>query len=195
MSSPAFAVVIPGRPLVTEFEATSESNMVTTLADPYTIRELTVSLLAPDAVPDGHGVGVYSEIPGLDQEFVYLGCLTLDNPTVKFLAPWHREMDAQTAPSSVVLGMSLEPLSELAHKISNDSKQNDLAFDSAAGIARDLHSFMASFARATGEFKEYGDVMILPVDCVDKWYKKFTAKHARQPYFWLKTQPDQVNPI
>ena len=45
---------------------------------------------------------------------------------------------------------------------------------------------MASFARNSGQYRELGDVLIIPTDCVSQWYTKFVNKHKLEPYFWLR---------
>lgn len=47
------------------------------------------------------------------------------------------------------------------------------------GIARDLYQYMASFSQTTGQFKDLGDVLVIPTDCIDKWMVKFEDKHRR----------------
>ena len=69
---------------------------------------------------------------------------------------------------------------------SSDAKEEDLAMDSAKGIAQDLHHFMSSFAQSTGKFGVKEDVLVIPTDCVDRWFIKFQAKHKREPFFWMR---------
>ena len=84
------------------------------------------------------------------------------------------------------LGLSVEPASVLASLQTSDAKEEDLALDSAKGIAQDLHNFMSSFAQSTGKFGVKEDVLVIPTDCVDRWLVKFAAKHKREPFFWVK---------
>lgn len=86
----------------------------------------------------------------------------------------------------VQLGLSVEPVSVLNQLASSDSKEEELAMESAKGIAQDLHNFMGSFAQSTGKFGIKDDILTLPTDCVDRWFKKFQDKHRREPFFWMK---------
>ena len=87
---------------------------------------------------------------------------------------------------AVQLGLSVEPLSALSSLPSSDAREEELALDSARGIAMDLHNFMSSFAQSTGRYGIKDDVLVIPTDCVDRWLLKFQHKHKLQPFFWMK---------
>jgi hypothetical protein len=80
----------------------------------------------------------------------------------------------------------VESAALLASMQSSDAQEEDLAMDSAKGIAQDLHHFMSSFAQSTGKFGVKEDVLVIPTDCVDRWLLKFQAKHKREPFFWMR---------
>lgn len=86
----------------------------------------------------------------------------------------------------VQLGLSVEPAAVLAAMQPSDTREEELAMDSAKGIATDLHHFMSSFAQSTGKYGVKEDVLVIPTDCVDRWYKKFEAKAKREPFFWMR---------
>jgi hypothetical protein len=89
----------------------------------------------------------------------------------------------------VQLGLSVEALYLLSSLQSSDAKEEDLAMDSARGIAADLHHFMSSFAQSTGRYGVKEDVLVIPTDCVDRWLLKFQAKHRREPFYWMRKDP------
>ena len=86
----------------------------------------------------------------------------------------------------VQLGLSVELASVLSAMQPSDTREEELAMDSAKGIATDLHNFMSSFAQSTGKYGVKEDVLVIPTDCVDRWYKKFEAKAKREPFFWMR---------
>lgn len=184
VSSSPFALIIPGRLVDTSFRAIDPKKMVLTLSQPALVQEFTVAMLQP-AVPQGLGVAVYYSLPpftGWD----YVGPLSLDYPTAVFRAPWREKIPADTP--AVQIGLSVEEISSLKQMQPADQKEEERTLESAKGIAQDLYTFMASFAQSTGNAKQFGGMLVIPTNCIDKWYEKFLAKHKREPYFWLKKQ-------
>lgn len=51
-------------------------------------------------------------------------------------------------------------------------------------VARDHLPLMQS----TGQYKHLGNVLVIPTDCIDKWWAKFQHKAKLEPYFWLKNK-------
>jgi len=181
-----FALIIPGRPLDTNFQPVDAKKLMAVIPQPAAVHEFTIALLHPALPPDA-GVAVYYTVPGLPppfSEWQYVGPVSLSHPTAAFRAPWHGKIPPETP--LVQLGLSVESASLLSTLQSSDAKEEDLAMDSAKGIAQDLHHFMASFAQSTGKFGIKEDVLVIPTDAVDRWFIKFQAKHKREPFFWMR---------
>jgi len=70
----------------------------------------------------------------------------------------------------------------------SDQKEEEKHMDSAKGIAQDLFNYMQSFSQNSGQFAHLGNVLVLPVNCIDSWFKKFMHKHSIDPFFWMKKQ-------
>ncbi len=87
------------------------------------------------------------------------------------------------------IGLSVEPLSAVSQLAPADARDEENALDSARGIAKNLMQFLASFSQNSGQYKNLGNVMILPTNAVDQWYDKFLHKHKLQPFFWMKKDP------
>lgn len=46
-------------------------------------------------------------------------------------------------------------------------------------IGKHLYTWMSSFAQRTGQFKDLGEVLLIPTSCIDKWWAKFREKQQR----------------
>jgi hypothetical protein len=57
-SDPLFALLIPGRPLQTDFLSISPTNLLAQVAQPLSIQEFTICLLKP-TIQAQQGVGIY----------------------------------------------------------------------------------------------------------------------------------------
>jgi len=185
--SPAmFALVVAGRPLDTNFQPVDAKKLMAAIPQPAAVHEFTIALLQP-ALPPDMGVAVYYTVPGLPppfSEWQYVGPVSLTHPTAVFRAPWHGKIPPDTP--IVQLGLSVESAATLSTMQPSDTREEELAMDSAKGIATDLHNFMSSFAQSTGKYGVKEDVLVIPTDCVDRWYKKFEAKAKREPFFWMR---------
>jgi hypothetical protein len=182
MSSPLFACVIPGRPLTTSFHPVSDKKLVISIPQPASISEFTICLLQP-TLPQGAGVAVYFSLPPYS-DWQYCGSVLLSHPTAAFRAPWFNKIPPDCP--DVQLGISLESLETLSVQTPIDAKEEELAMDSAEGIAKDLFNYMSSFSQSTGQYKQLGDVLVIPTDCIQRWFNKFKTKHKMEPFFWMK---------
>jgi len=117
----------------------------------------------------------------------YLGHITLAYPSCSFRAVWRDKIPADTPVLGI--GLSVEPLATVQQQPTADARDEENALDSARGIAKNLMEYLASFAHNTGQYKELGNVMILPTNAVDQWFEKFQHKHKLQPFFWIKKDP------
>jgi len=189
MTEPVFACVIPGRSLTTAFKALDAKKMILEVPSPGSISEFSLSYLKP-TLPAGTSIGVYYSGPPFS-DWQYMGMLSVEHPSFIFRAPW-----AGLLPPTVTtlqLGVALEPtISLLNLEQANEQKQHYQAIDSTKGIAQDLMLYMTSYAQSTGKFSNMGDVLVIPSNCVDKWFEKFQQKHKNQPFFWLKQKQNTL---
>jgi len=181
-ASPPFAVVIPGRPLATNWQVIGPNKLLLQLPQPATITEISVTMLQP-SIPQDHAVAVYYSIPNM-QDWQYLGSISLTYPTACFRAVWRDKIPADCP--SIGIGLSVETAATVAQMHPADTKEESRTMDSAMGIAKNLYEFMASYSQNTGQYKQLGDVLVIPTNCIDKWMAKFQQKHKMEPYFWIK---------
>jgi hypothetical protein len=186
---PPFAVLIPGRPMITDLVALDEARMVCTVPEPDGITQLAVSANVP--VPDGTGISVYYAGPD-GAEWNYLGHITPAAPTAFFRAPWNGTGVLPTGSPCVHIMLSLESARDIADKVTADQVEEARSLDSVRGIAQDLYTYMTSYAqpadRAAAAMST--DVMIIPTNFIDRWIGKFSEKHRKQPFFWMNARKE-----
>ena len=151
------------------------------LARPSMIRELCVTMLKPERMPENHGAAIYYSLPPF-KDWEYVGSISAQMPSQIYSAPWRGTV--HTSVRSVRLGISVESREFIQnlHPRARAEEAKKL-ISSVQGIARDLYTFVTSFARSTVR----GDMVVIPVKFIQAWLKKFEAKHKRDPYFWLKS--------
>jgi hypothetical protein len=76
-SSSLFGVVIPGRPVITEFQVIDEKKCITFIESPSTVTDITFFLLPPGCIPPGYGAILYYAVPPFTN-WVLLGCIAQD---------------------------------------------------------------------------------------------------------------------
>ncbi len=86
-------------------------------------------------------------------------------------------------PFQAQLGITVEPLTEIAKKVSPIPPQDEEYKLFAKFIAEDLFRFMESFNKATDSRSEY---LMIPTKVLDMWFEKFQAKFRRDPFFWTR---------
>ena len=106
MAQPLFGVVVPGRPVITEFQPLNETKAVAVLADPCSITEITFFLLPTSPVPPGGGAILYYSVDLVHWEVV--GSISPEKPSGIFRTGWPTKEDLQGCPA-VHIGVSLEP--------------------------------------------------------------------------------------
>jgi hypothetical protein len=183
-SGPPFALIIPGRRMMTDFKQIQPKRALINIPKPAEIREFMFCLTRP--VPQEAGVALYYSLPPF-KDWNYIGAVTMAYPSRSFHAPWKHKIPPNTP--GLRIGVNLEPIASLKQKVDSDNKEQERTLDSAQGIAKNLYEFMASFNKSERFTHLPKDVMVLPTDVVDKWFKKFKAKHQRDPYFWMKKGP------
>lgn len=176
--SQLFGVVVPGRPVITEFVPLSESKAVTTLPDPQSITELTFFMLPTTPCPPGFGCILYYSIDL--SNWVLVGSVSPEKQSGIFRTGWPTNEQLAGCPA-VHLGVSLEPMSTISNLELVGSGMED-RFNFAHKIAVDLFQYMASFQQGNAP----AGMMIVPTNVFDKWMERFERKYRLDPNFMLK---------
>ncbi len=107
MTSQLFGIVVPGRPVITEFQLVDSTKAMTMLEQPATVPELTFFLLPTTVIPPGYGAILYYSIPPF-QNWVLIGSIDPAKPSGIFRTNWATNEEVRNCPV-VQLGVSLEP--------------------------------------------------------------------------------------
>lgn len=107
ISDNLFGLVIPGRPVITQFELISPSKASLFIPDPLSVTEIAFFLQRHDILPQGHGIMLY--FTHNDQDWELLGAISNDKPSGIFRTGWTtHEIIRTTNPSMIKLGVSIE---------------------------------------------------------------------------------------
>lgn len=102
-----FGVVIPGRPVITEFQVVDATKAMTVVEQPAAVTEITFFILPTTVVPPGYGAILYYSIPPF-QNWILLGSVDPSKPSGTFRTNWATNEEVRACPV-VQLGVSLEP--------------------------------------------------------------------------------------
>mmetsp|Transcript_6860 Transcript_6860/g.14891 ORF Transcript_6860/g.14891 Transcript_6860/m.14891 type:complete len:203 (+) Transcript_6860:29-637(+) len=184
-----FGVVVPGRPLITEFQALDSTKAATLLENPGGVTEITFFLLPTTPVPPGFGAILYYSVPPF-QNWTILGSVYPAKPSGIFRTKWSTDEEVRGC-SVVQLGVSLEPL-ETINNLELASAGVDDRFAFAHKIALDLWHYMASFSSSgssggSGSGNGGGSgSMVVPANVFDRWMERFERRYRQDPNFMMK---------
>ena len=98
-----FGIIIPGRPLITEFQPVDATKAITVVEHPSIINEIAFFLLPTY----GYGAILYYSLPPF-QNWILIGSIDLQKPSGIFRTNWSTNEDIKNT-VVVQLGVSLEP--------------------------------------------------------------------------------------
>jgi len=104
---PLFGIVIPGRPVITEFQLLGSTKAITMVDQPSTVSEITFFLLPTTPIPAGFGAILYYSLPPF-QSWELLGSVDPSKPSGVFRTGWSTHDEMKNC-NVVQLGVSLEP--------------------------------------------------------------------------------------
>lgn len=193
---PAFGLIVPGKPLRTDFVAVDATKYALSFAldiPLQTVREIVMMKLPQFDLPSGHGVLCYWQITAqLGAEtrstgFELLGALADSQPTAIFQTGWSEhdqvaELSSSGAALQVSIGVSLESLSNIQNLGNAADKVQQGKLYVAQKVAEDLFKYMLSFdTGASG-----GDSVVVPKNIFDRWFQRFKTRFQRDPNFFLR---------
>mmetsp|Transcript_28723 Transcript_28723/g.91967 ORF Transcript_28723/g.91967 Transcript_28723/m.91967 type:complete len:187 (-) Transcript_28723:100-660(-) len=182
MASPPaqFGVVVPGRPVLTDFQPLDASKAVAFLENPGEIEEITFFLLPSSPVPRGMGVVLYYSAPPFT-DWQVLGAVFAEKASGTFRtgAAWKEQLRFHQA---VQLGISLETMEHIENLQLGESGRDD-RINYGIAVGKDLYNFLASFDQPSGSPPGY---MVLPQNALDLWLKSFERRSQIDPNYVLK---------
>ncbi|KAL1823458.1 hypothetical protein ACET3Z_010236 [Daucus carota] len=140
------------------------------------INEVCIFLLNNFTLPPDKALAVYIQSPG--SSFVFCGAVTLARPSALLSLDWPQPsgqlqlLPADSPPLSAKIGVSVQDLATLPSlDVAADKKIERLAMK----VGENLFNFMQSFCGVDGS------KLIVPMDILDRWFKKFQERAKRDP--------------
>ncbi|XP_057501694.1 protein OPI10 homolog [Actinidia eriantha] len=180
-----FGVVFPNRSFpmdissFTQIDATHWIlDMNTFVGEAYdSIREVCIFLLNGLSLPPEKALAVYIQSPG--SPFLYCGAVAFGRPSAVLQLPWpdpggQMQLTADAAPISAKIGVSVEDLASLPSlDVAAEKRIERLALK----VGENLFNFMQSFCGVDGS------KLVVPMDILDRWFKKFQERSKRDPEY------------
>lgn len=187
-----FGIALPGQPVITEVKAVDSTRWTVVLEQvPSTF--MVFLLCDPQSLPAGFGIGVYIARQG-EGLFQYIGQLSQQRPSSLFNLP-ACYMTTDRASSLLVLGLSLESMTELSNL--GDTQHQPLAQAEAVTrvavaerVLQDLYNFLVSYARCVGPSQTIetpnteAEYIVLPASFVNKWRERVQKKVQKDATFF-----------
>ncbi len=142
------------------------------------VKEMCIFLLNEMALPLGKALAVYVQSPG--SQYEYRGAVHSACPSAVFPLLWPGANNngqmlltgVGTPPLSAQIGVSVEDLVTLpVLNVGQQKRVEELAMK----VGENLFNFMQSFCTVEG------DKLLIPMDILNQWFKKFQEKAKRDP--------------
>ncbi|EPS58163.1 hypothetical protein M569_16653 [Genlisea aurea] len=142
------------------------------------IREICIFLLNGFSLPPDKALALYIQSPG--STFLYCGAVTLSRPSAVLSLPWPDPVglplltSAEAPPPSAKIGVSVEDLAGVTSlDVAGERRIERLALK----VGENLFNFMQSFCGVDGS------KLVVPMDIMDRWFKKFQERAKRDPEY------------
>ncbi|CAL0315697.1 unnamed protein product [Lupinus luteus] len=185
-----FGVVFPNRSFPIDISTFAQIDtfhwildMNTFVGEAYDqVRELCIFLLNSFTLPPDKALAVYIQSPG--SPFLYVGAVTIARPSAVLSLPWpdpggsdgtgQLQLTADAQPLTAKIGVSVEDLASLP---SLDVVAEKRIERLAMKVGENLFNFMQSFCGVDGS------KLVVPMDILDRWFKKFQERAKRDPEY------------
>ncbi|KAI0498950.1 hypothetical protein KFK09_019848 [Dendrobium nobile] len=184
-----FGVVFPDRSFPMDISAFSQIDPLHWLLDMntfvgaayYEVREMCIFLLNAALLPPEKALAVYVQVPG--QPFLFCGAVHNARPSAVLSLPWPDPADIadsaagaiQVAGAAAKIGVSVEDLAALPPVVDAGAEKRIERL--ALRVGENLFNFMQSFCGVDGSR------LVVPMDILDRWFKKFQEKAKRDPTY------------
>ncbi|OIW04434.1 hypothetical protein TanjilG_32626 [Lupinus angustifolius] len=185
-----FGVVFPNRSFPIDISTFAQIDtfhwildMNTFVGEAYDqVREICIFLLNSFTLPPDKALAVYIQSPG--SPFVFVGAVTIARPSAVLSLPWpdpggcdgtgQLQLTADAQPLTAKIGVSVEDLALLP---SLDVVAEKRIERLAMKVGENLFNFMQSFCGVDGS------KLVVPMDILDRWFKKFQERAKRDPEY------------
>ncbi|KAJ4989155.1 Protein OPI10 [Stagonosporopsis vannaccii] len=207
----SFGVIVSGRPVVTDAQIISPTQVAYQIPSQPSFSHIVVFLLPGTTLPDGTAAAVYAQLPGT-QEFKLLGAIANEKPSAIFkvkngnaagggLGDEDAMIDeglANGAAAPLALGISVEPAAQVAAALEQKKAQDT----SASGLGAGAGSALVVRGQNTVDQKvlaqriikncydfltSWGSGDTVPLKAFQAWWTKFEGKIERDPGFLERT--------
>ncbi|KAK1314766.1 hypothetical protein QJS10_CPA06g02337 [Acorus calamus] len=135
------------------------------------LKEACLFLINGLSLPPDKALSLYIKSPGGTTPFVFCGAVHPSRPSAILSLPWPDSSDE--GGDSAKIGVSVEDLAALPAVI--DASFGARVERMALRVGESLFNYMQSFCRADGAS------LVVPMDIMDRWYKKFLDRAKRDP--------------
>ncbi|XP_061531367.1 protein Hikeshi [Phycodurus eques] len=195
-----FGCLVAGRLVQTDAVQVAPDKFVFTLSEYESVNHVVVFMLGTVPFPAGMGGAVYFSFPDPESGgpvWQLLGFIANDKPSAIFKISGLRAGQAggahpfgtvaSAAPSVAQVGVSVEPLEQLAQQTPVSG-----AAASTADTLRlftqkmldSLYNFASSFAVTQAQMTPNPSETFVPSRCIVKWYDNFQRRMNQNPNFW-----------
>eukprot|EP00794_Sanderia_malayensis_P016997 gene16997-18709_t len=192
-----FGCLVSGRLVTTDFLQISEKQVVFNLPDCESINHVVIFLTGAQPFPEGFGGSVYFCWPKMQTSWHLLGFISNEKPSaifkiskVKLLEGGHNPfatMSSLDDHTVAQIGISLEPLSEIAQQVPEQSAtpSGAVAFvEFTQKMLQSLFNFASSFATTQQLMAPNPTETYIPLSTLQTWYLNFERKLQIDPNFW-----------
>lgn len=207
-----FGLVISGRPVITNFQTVSETQLACQIPSEPTFNNICVFLLPGQQLPDGSAAAVYVQLPNASQgSFKLIGAVANEKPSAIFKVNLGASVNGKSedrdamldegtingAGGMVCVGISLEPAQQVASNLAA-SKLPNAAAPSGANMT-ELVRYSAPkpqgspvptkvlaqriIQNAFNFLSSFGSGDSVPIKAFQEWWTKFEKKVERDPGF------------
>lgn len=151
----------------------------------HEVKDLCIFLLNAAVLPPGKALAVYCQAPG--RPFVFCGAVHAARPSAVLSLPWPDPADdaaaaaagglqvALSEAASAKIGVSVEDLVALPPVVDAGAERRVERL--ALRVGENLFNFMQSFCGVDGSR------LVVPMDILDRWFKKFQEKAKKDPSY------------
>ena len=167
-------LLIPGRPISTDFAMTSPTQFTAAIPAPGGVPELAVFLVPGQALPQGYGLALYFSLPPFT-EWSALGTTSPASPSGIFRTGWPSTPAVAAAPE-LRLVVSLETGAAVANLQAATGAGTDKGL--AQLLAEDLVTCLGSYAQV---MPGLGERIVLPPAALQAWLARVAEKTRADP--------------
>lgn len=182
MAAAPLGLLIPGRPVRTDFFPSAPGKWYIDVPSPREISEVAAFLLPGATVPPGGGLAFFYALPPFEN-ITALGVLTETHPSAVWPTGWAATPELAAAPV-VRVCVALESADACANlAAARAGRAEARAAGFAQALASDVGTFLSSFAQT---IPGIGERLVIPPAALSTWLRRVAERFRRDPEFLRK---------